>query len=803
MTEIQKSDKACELASQLLQSSSAHQQFFGALTYTIKLSTPSSVPNSQLVTEDLLHALRRLKSSASLVVLRKIFQALCLSSAKFSAQWHQCIPLVVSTIVPPFNHRSLRLALEFCITAAHYSPTIDLSTAQDNDTVIAAVVEVLEHALQEPDLTDLVAEAYGAWGLKYGHNGLEKVTNQVIKMLETSPTSDIAIKFLKELAEIINITPGFLNDDHQSKLASVLVNLGPSIFDSAGSDPQDEQLMAYISLAISLCQVALADPNKAAASETIATLIQYLVQATRSPSLSHVDNELELALLDFWNTYIETLFEISEDSDEVPDIDPILVQVVDILLIKSAVPSEEIVKQWDSEDLESFNQFKQEASEIICNSYTILGDSLILNLTNNIVKNLDNSATLEASLFCITLLSTYENTSIDSIFDSKLGSVLSERANERLQITGLNFLGANSQYFSTENGLKHLHEYLEIVFKATFINVYALPAACAFFQFCVNCKRDSMQAVLPTLMHCYISHDNADSIKANQIVSQGLCILINSLTSENEYMDQLHSHYLKQIQNLEAPELVSEALLWFAPLTTNTLSIIDQYSISQSPYNTDPQITRSCCQLLSGPLFNNSIRREFLQHKLSITQESASYNTLIAFAVQNSIPSLSLFWPFPSSEHGDPELTVSYLHLFCSEPGTTMQTPGTLDFVHSLLEGSDPRIISEACQFWSHVQFYLPAAAKTRLMTTVLQHLVTESAPVLTDQFLSLIYNFFARQPDPTVALLESGFSDSACISNIKPEKSREFLQYFRSSRNDVTFYGIRKIWYEIKGFAF
>lgn len=280
MQALQKSDSGWDLAAHLIQTDSPNCQFFGALTYTVKINNydrakvivpdtdspsieqpPSQKPPEHILNE-LLGALIFLNSkpATQLHVLRKILSTLARFFTKFPSAWPSCIYSIIATIATNepqphpthsieelcrnLNEKNTILCLEFCQVLIEDVKNTTLENAEEaridkilNDNIghLTALLqyasEMLYPQVGNTSILVHVFKAYSAWALNHAMPSeyianLHPVTKFIFDYIEHHPGTELYQLGLDGVSDILNRYPSFYDKDTKTYFARILGETG-------------------------------------------------------------------------------------------------------------------------------------------------------------------------------------------------------------------------------------------------------------------------------------------------------------------------------------------------------------------------------------------------------------------------------------------------------------------------------------------------------------------------------------------------------------------------------------------------
>lgn len=282
LQDLQKSPFGWDLAAHLIQTDSPNCQFFGALTYTVKINTysrakvvvsdsdsPSPSPDHDInqkppteILNELLGALVFLNAKPAVQshVLRKILSTLARFFTKFPSKWNNCIASTITTIasgkphpeptqsieevVQNLSERNTILCLEFCqvliedVKGANLENTEEAKIdviINDNINHLAVLLryasEILYLQVGDTRILDHVFKTYGAWALNHPMSSnyiqiLLPVSNFIFNHIHQNPGTELYQLGLDQISEILNRYPSFYDKQTKTYFAQILGETG-------------------------------------------------------------------------------------------------------------------------------------------------------------------------------------------------------------------------------------------------------------------------------------------------------------------------------------------------------------------------------------------------------------------------------------------------------------------------------------------------------------------------------------------------------------------------------------------------
>ncbi|KFX90214.1 hypothetical protein V490_06567 [Pseudogymnoascus sp. VKM F-3557] len=356
---LQRSADGWQLANSLLQSSDEKVQFFGALTFTVKLNTDSaslSDTDAQAVLNQLLTWLIvYLRRASGPLALRKLCSTLVVYFLHFSASWTMCVKHVIlclfadeavgietlqdapetSLLVSRLSPEKLSAALWFSTTLAEEVEKVDGNNIkhhkfhdrmkQNSQDIVALIAPGLANVHEGANLPAKLRQdsmkCFQTWVL-FSHRAyvdagitlepLKSLTKQAIACLPQEDMYEVTIELF---ADVLGNYSKFLTDEDFSLLFS--------LFNSSWSEEHYKQLiqgdysfesLQYGHFIIALGDARIDDLAKAndPASQRFLEALEGLLSAE---GYAVAEDQIFVPALEFWSTFVEVMID-SLYSDE-------------------------------------------------------------------------------------------------------------------------------------------------------------------------------------------------------------------------------------------------------------------------------------------------------------------------------------------------------------------------------------------------------------------------------------------------------------------------------------------------------
>ncbi|VVT58987.1 uncharacterized protein SAPINGB_P006484 [Magnusiomyces paraingens] len=500
---------------------------------------------------------------------------------RFYAEWSYCVASVIETIssntsvIKPknkdtisyiLNEKTAILCLEFCqmlvedIAGNHNMEAIQCIHVNDklneNVNILNALLNHCFQTLYPISYSDVLLEhvfkTYGSWVVYFRRSKdipdfLLSVTLFIFDYIKERKDESLFHIAINEVVEIIDRLPSFYSSDLRIHLTKTLVHLGEPLIKGIihkndqisklnnyyiyNNDDDIEELESFASdyakISIALCECEIGKPDRLNSDE-ISTLFEYMLIISGFPGIPYVDNKLAMYILEFWTNYIDSFIDTASSSD-ISETNPIIIKVVEIFWNKSAYPPENVKSSWNFEIREAFESFRKDFWELLDMAYPLIGSSLFLTFSNNIISNLSLNTPdwvkIEASLASISCLSdtiplTNEFDVLSQLLSSSLISRLGQIEDKDIRITCVNFIGNYDTFFETDIGQPFLFPALDYLFKSLNVTILSNTASKSIQKLCSS-SRSFLSNNLDAFFNTYINlklYEHLDNISHQRIV---------------------------------------------------------------------------------------------------------------------------------------------------------------------------------------------------------------------------------------------------------------------------------------------
>ncbi|CAN6672802.1 hypothetical protein TRVA0_047S00408 [Trichomonascus vanleenenianus] len=542
---MQLSDQGWDMANILLKSEQANCQFFGALTFTVKINSLTTEEGESLDKMGLLHQLLSWliyhKSKGSLpFVLRKILSTLAVFFIRFYSIWPLCVATVLASIhsgepvviieeqydqfLADFPHSipkdTLQYALQYCeILIQQLGSTINKPanpvTLRDvvgrNGLVALKVMQVGLQLGKEPNPdTTLIKDALDTLSAWIGYYNAQRMD-----MAPIEPFGDYVLFYLNSVDddEVYESAANIVADSYASRpffppefkanLTNLLLIQGNAV---NADTPQDNKLTAYATMLTAFAEQVSSSVINQSVPQEYHELFNTMLKLTALPGVPVVENIVVAQLLEFWTGFIEDLSDtLTKPSEHQKQL---ISTTVRLYWQKVRLPKPAEISDWTRDDWDGFMSFRRDVCDLLEAAYPLIGISLLDYLVNSVIDALgrDSWEEIEGSLFSIDGLSDAVDLSDEAVssqirrlFESPLLSMLPNCRRTKVRQTTVNFIGSYDSFFVGSQGQEYLPATLDFLFKSLATEKLSLTASKSIQKLCSS----SRSILLPLLTNFF------------------------------------------------------------------------------------------------------------------------------------------------------------------------------------------------------------------------------------------------------------------------------------------------------------
>ncbi|GAB7347732.1 hypothetical protein MBLNU459_g5284t1 [Dothideomycetes sp. NU459] len=461
LQQIQLSPQGWEAANAMLADEDTSVKFYGALTLQIKLNKEGNSLDSQaadeLINRILSWFIRLTCQGGRKLILDKLCSTLATYFIQSPTPWTKALRQVVCSlyaedviastalesypdttqVIAQLSPPKLLVALRFCqvlaedvYNGANLSPQHrHLDDVLKNNTVDVAALTY--HALTtaapaDPAIQVEAISCFSAW-VNYAHSNwtTDPITMQLLQNLIPCATEyllsdreEIRDPTIDLFVGILEFRLNFLQKD-QLEMISVLVRrkIGPRCVEHLHRGEQDPAMLAFGKLVTAYGKVNVKNVVQRREHDSSQEIINLFQELIRGPGYPAEDDELILSATEFWMEYAEQAVDlVVESSDaDLPWLDKVrhdLISAVHIYIPKLRPPPPEVVAEWDEENMDSWDFFRDNIGDLLESVNSIPGTHLLREFVGFAMGILSTRQwlNLEAIIFCLNQISdSFEN----------------------------------------------------------------------------------------------------------------------------------------------------------------------------------------------------------------------------------------------------------------------------------------------------------------------------------------------------------------------------------------------------------
>jgi hypothetical protein len=440
-------------------------QFFGALTFTVKLNgldpdSPEIDPRQLL--EQLLnwYIIAKQKEYRPFVV-KKLLSTLSALFVKFPSAWPQPITVMaaihvtgnigsgfpgigdsneINNIVSRMPVRDINALLEFSVTLVEDLSSNNLTTTlqiEVNDVLNSQVAWFMsligtafgfigqgqEQYRQDQNSNEFDEIAHSAlsglevWIVYFANQKismfpLQSFCNDILRLLKSAEEDQIYIAVSECIQNIYSACNHYWVKSFKDGLREYLVDTGRQlmiIFPEL--EEENDKINSFVKLLVTYCTDETIHFLKAPVEHSdFHIMLDYLIVFNQNTKVSLIDDSLATELLEFWNAFVEEIVSGGYMSSlEATDVQDYVAKIIDVHWYKIRLPESSIAATWSKDAWEKFRLFRIDFCDFLELVYPLAGIAIFENLAQQIIDMLHNPyknwEIIESFLYGINALS--------------------------------------------------------------------------------------------------------------------------------------------------------------------------------------------------------------------------------------------------------------------------------------------------------------------------------------------------------------------------------------------------------------
>ncbi|EME81868.1 uncharacterized protein MYCFIDRAFT_138085 [Pseudocercospora fijiensis CIRAD86] len=579
---LQHSPQGWQLADALLASPDQNVRFFAALTFQIKLNNDGTKLDAStahaVLTRLVSWTVRLERAGEGDLVRKKLCAALGTYFLRSSVPWNR--PLLhlaasfqqgdalqdeqlpaahdaLDQFLPLLTESQLIMMLQLCGQLATDATKVDTTTpasAQVHDQMEQLVQDasrLMRSALDRP-ITPLSGKVKAESLVCFLNWYLRRLVIPLVGLLTDDLLQSEAMDVFRDILESytsffqpqhMNVISTVIQEHVQSRLLQGLQDMEPEVL------PVAQLVIAH---GIANIQQIVEHP------EQNSTTLQLIFAILQAPGYPGDEDEVSIHTIEFWNTYIEYVNDVTYPNTSTETQQPWIGQakatctnLTALLWQKMKTPEAEVAKEWTDAESEGFKEFRMDASDLMLSIYVFLGSGMLQQLINLALNALQsqNWQDVEAVLFCINTLADNvleEQAAEDmllAIFRSPLYRIVGDFSISmptQARRTAVDTLGAYGQYI--ERHAEFLPDTLRFLFASLENQGLYLSAAKSIASLCSTC-RSSLTGELDGFLAQYNRFAQSETSEpyTNEKVIGAIAAIIQAVTPDQAKAGPLSS----------------------------------------------------------------------------------------------------------------------------------------------------------------------------------------------------------------------------------------------------------------------
>ncbi|KAB2576968.1 Importin-beta [Lasiodiplodia theobromae] len=623
LQQLQRSPQAWQIADALLGSSDVNVRFFGALTFTVKLTSDPQSLDEDAANELLFRLIGWLVKLVSEGEKDLVTRKLCTTLVQFflngNVTWNHCARQLVCSFVkgeailtsdlehyPPTNQLIGGLAVPQVVTLLWFGS--NLVEESKRTTYGASVLAKIEGRIEEntEEFVSIIHHAIqyaGPSSDRMHEEGMGCMVEWAYFVTRTKSEAEDVVRRKKLIQSLIVPAVHCMHADPENSsegFADLLRKRGDMLFEAEHiqlihnliTSPWGAQQMssllegdpeadAFLTLLLAFCAAIL--DRLLASPDDWQNLLVLMHQILKVPGYPIEDESASVQALEFWGNVAS---EMSDPIDDEVVFSPVmkthLLQAAEEYWQKIHIPPPEGLKQWDSDTVKAFASFRTDVMDFLGDTFRVCGEEILsgfVGIALNSIKERD-WIKVEASLFCVKSMSedAARRKLCQETLSQLLGSTLltadvfAPGVPTKTRRTAVELLGRYADFFIKRQ--EFLVAPLNSLFSALTSPETAIPSAKAIALLCSACRK-ALVPELPNFLHAYqafMDSPTADRYTKEKVIN-GICSILQAMPSDEErcqYIGLLLRHieedvrksleYMSQNMPIEAEQAACTAL---------------------------------------------------------------------------------------------------------------------------------------------------------------------------------------------------------------------------------------------------
>ncbi|OJD38829.1 importin 13 [Diplodia corticola] len=581
---LQRSPQAWQIADALLASSDINVRFFGALTFTVKLTSDPQSLDENAANELLFRLIGWLVKLVSEGEKDLVTRKLCTTLVQFflngNVTWNHCARQLVCSFVkgeavltsdlehyPPIDQLVGSLAVPQIIALLWFGSNLveEVKRTTYGTSVLAKIEGRIEENTEE--FVAIIGHAIqyaGPSSDRLHEEGMGCMVEWAYFVTRTKSEADSVVRRKKLIQSLIVPAVHCMHSDPDNSsegFAELLRKRVGSLFETEHiqlihnliTSPWGEQQMSNILegdtdtdsfLTLLLAFGAAILERLLVTADDWQNVLVLMHQILKVPGYPVEDESASVQALEFWgNVASEMADPIDDDIVFSPIMKSHLLQAAEEYWGKIHIPPPEGLKHWDDDTVKAFASFRTDVMDFLSDTFRVCGVEILsgfVGIALNSIKEQDWMK-VEASLFCVKAMSeeAARRLACQDILSQLLGSTLlttdvfGPGVPTKTRRTAVDLLGRYADFFIRRQ--EFLVAPLNSLFSALTSPETAILSAKAIALLCSACRK-ALVPELPNFLHAYqafMDSPTADRYTKEKVIN-GICSILQAIPSDEE-----------------------------------------------------------------------------------------------------------------------------------------------------------------------------------------------------------------------------------------------------------------------------
>lgn len=382
-----------------------------------------------------------------------------------------------------------------------------------------------------------------------GLENLKYLAPLLLQKLVNENLFEVTVEFFTDV--LVNF-PAFFDSSIYASLASMFTSPVATVYFSALKAGQgNEEAQDFSRLLFAYGDAAVQDLAQNVHDHRLQLVLDHFLDLLDAPGYDEAELQICSQAIEFWQTYTEfatdSLFTAGENREPWMDVTKDhIAKALQHSWSKIRPPNPEVVASWNSETRVDFRSLRQDFTDLVQASFTLLGLAAFEHFAQLALKSLSSRSwyDLEAALFGLNALS--DSVAEDSASDEALSKIFRSSLFRDMmdptltvplqaQVTALGTITNYTSFF--ERQTEFLPDMLGFLFTFLGHPTLAIVAAKAIWSTCSSCRKHLIPQI-NEFVKAYEPHSQTDPGVREKIVG-AIAMIVQALPSDEEKVNSL------------------------------------------------------------------------------------------------------------------------------------------------------------------------------------------------------------------------------------------------------------------------